>query len=74
MKGILRKLLHGFGLSCLSGAVFGEIMVFYGIVAHGNFIIVEPNLTILGFEFVLTVFTICYLVYLYCEYVKRLNV
>jgi hypothetical protein len=54
--GLKRKLaafLHLFGLSCLGGAVFLELLVLSDIIRRGYFLGVEPNLAVAFFELAL---------------------
>ena len=53
MLGLKRNLaafLHLFGLSCLGGAVFLELLVLSDIIRRGYFLGVEPNLAVALFE------------------------
>jgi len=60
-----RLLVHSFGLSCLGGAIFLQILVFVDIVRRGYFIAVERNPVILTVEVGLTICALVYFVYLY---------
>jgi len=50
LKRKLAAFLHLFGLSCLGGAVFLELLVFSDIIFHGYFLGVEPNFAVALFE------------------------
>jgi hypothetical protein len=50
LKRKLVAFLHLFGLSCLGGAVFLELLVLSDIIRRGYFLGVEPNLAVALFE------------------------
>ena len=56
---------HTFGLSCIGGAIFLQILAFSSIIFQGYFEAVEKNPAILSAEIVLTVFALIYFVYIY---------
>jgi hypothetical protein len=69
----LQQAFHGFGLSCLAGAVILQVLVFFDIGQQGYFFAVEQNAMILRAEVVLTGFTVAYFVYLYLRFVHSLR-
>jgi hypothetical protein len=66
-------LLHSFGLSCLGGAIFLQILVFTDILQHGYFMAVENNPAILAFEIFLTVFALIYFIYVYQRFMRSIK-
>jgi hypothetical protein len=70
----LRILFHAFGLSCIGGAVFLEILVFTDIIQYGFFRATEGNLVILFLEIILTAFTAIYFVYTYLHVIKSVQI
>jgi hypothetical protein len=66
-------LFHTFGLSCLGGAIFLQLLVFTGIVQHGYFTAVENNPAILSFEVLLTVFSAIYFAYMYQRFIRSVK-
>jgi hypothetical protein len=66
-------LLHSFGLSCLGGAIFLQILVFTDILQHGYFMAVENNPAILAFEIFLTIFALTYFVYVYQRFMRSIK-
>ena len=69
----MRVLLHSFGLSCLGGAIFLQILVFTDILQHGYFMAVENNPAILTFEIFLTVFALIYFIYVYQRFIRSIK-
>jgi len=65
----IRVLLHSFGLSCLGGAIFLQILVFTDILQHGYFMAIENNPAILIFEILLTAFALIYFIYIYQRFI-----
>lgn len=66
----MQQLFHGFGLSCLAGAVFLQVLVFVDIVQKGYFMAVENNKLIMSLEVCLAAFACVYFVYL-CQKLMR---
>jgi len=79
MRGSLKlnnhitRLVHTFGLSCLGGAIFLQILVFKDILQRGYFMAVEKNYAILFFEVALTFFASIYFLYLYQRLIRSLK-
>jgi len=69
----LRVLFHSFGLSCLGGAIFLQILVFADIVQNGYFIAVEDNPAILMFEVGLTAFALVYFAFVYHRFIRSMK-
>lgn len=69
----IRVLFHSFGLSCLGGAIFLQILVFTDILRSGYFMAVENNPAILAFEIVLTAFTLIYFIYIYQNFIRSIK-
>jgi hypothetical protein len=69
----IRVLLHTFGLSCLGGAIFLQILVFSDIAERGYFTAVENNPAILTFEIVLTAFAFIYFIYIYQRFIRSIR-
>jgi hypothetical protein len=69
----IRVLLHTFGLSCLGGAIFLQILVFSDIAERGYFTAVENNPAILAFEIVLTAFAFIYFIYIYQRFIRSVR-
>jgi len=69
----LQQVFHGFGLSCLAGAVILQVLVFFDIGVQGYFFAVERNQVILGAEILLSGFTVAYFVYLYHRFIRSLK-
>jgi len=69
----LQLLLHSFGLSCLGGAIFLQILVFTDILQHGYFMAVENNPAILTFEILLTAFALIYFIYIYQRFIRSMR-
>ncbi len=67
----LRFAFHSFGLSCLGGAIFLQILVFSDIVSRGYFMAIEQNGLILSFEVGLTAFAAVYFIYIYQRLMKQ---
>ncbi len=67
----LRFAFHSFGLSCLGGAIFLQILVFSDIVSRGYFMAVEQNTIILSFEIALTAFAAAYFLYIYQKLMRQ---
>ena len=59
-----RMTIHGIGLSCITGAVFLQLLIFMEIFTHGSFTGIETNIVILTLEMAITVYCIVYLLYL----------
>ena len=68
----LRVAFHSLGISCLTGAVFLELLVFLGISAHGAFIGIERNPFILNCEIGLAFFSAIYLLYVSFRSIRQL--
>jgi hypothetical protein len=69
----LRLLFHVLGLGCLGGAIILQTFVFTSIAQQGYFTAVEQNPVILGFEVILTAFTIIYFIYIYRRLMRTLR-
>lgn len=69
----IRLAFHSLGLSCLSGAVFLQILVFSDIASRGYFMAVEQNPTILTLEVCLTGFALIYFVYIYQRLMRQVK-
>lgn len=69
----MQQLFHGFGLSCLAGAVFLQILVFVDIVQKGYFMAVENNRLILFLEVFFSVFACIYLIHLSQKLMRSLS-
>jgi hypothetical protein len=69
----IRVLLHTFGLSCIGGAIFLQILVFSDIVQHGYFRAMENNPVILMLEVVLTAFALIYFIYIYQRFIRSIK-
>jgi len=69
----IQLLLHSFGLSCLGGAIFLQILVFTDILQHGYFMAVENNPAILTFEILLTAFALIYFIYMYQRFIRSIR-
>jgi len=67
----MQQLYHGFGLSCIAGAVFLQVLVFVDIVQNGYFMAVESNKIMVFLEILLTVFACIYFIHL-CQKLIRL--
>jgi hypothetical protein len=61
----LRLIINSLGLSCLGGAIFLQILVFFNIIEQGYFRAVETNPFILSLEIALTTFKAAHFVYIY---------
>jgi len=68
-----RQVFHGFGLSCLAGAVILQALVFFDIGAQGYFFAVEQNQSVLSAEIALTGFTVAYFVFMYLRFIRSLR-
>jgi hypothetical protein len=69
----IRVLLHTFGLSCIGGAIFLQILVFSDILQHGYFRAMENNPVILMLEVVLTAFALIYFIYIYQRFIRSIK-
>jgi hypothetical protein len=69
----IRVLFHSFGLSCLGGAIFLQVLVFMDILQHGYFVAVENNPAILGFEIALTAFALAYFIFMYQRFIRSIR-
>jgi hypothetical protein len=69
----IRVLLHTFGLSCIGGAIFLQILVFSDILQHGYFRAMENNPAILMLEVVLTAFALIYFIYIYQRFIRSIK-
>jgi hypothetical protein len=69
----IRVLLHTFGLSCIGGAIFLQILVFSDILQHGYFRAMENNPAILMFEIALTAFALIYFIYIYQRFIRSIK-
>ena len=69
----LRYLFHSLGLSCVSGAIFLQALVFWDISQTGFFKATEQNQVILSFEIFLTIFALVYFVYMYQNFVRSIH-
>jgi hypothetical protein len=69
----IRVLFHTFGLSCLGGAIFLQILVFSDIAERGYFTAVENNPAILAFEIGLTAFAFIYFIYIYQRFIRSVR-
>jgi hypothetical protein len=67
----LRMAFHSFGLSCLGGAIFLQILVFSDILSRGYFMAIEQNTIILSFEIGLTAFAAVYFLYIYQRLMRQ---
>lgn len=69
----LLQVFHGFGLSCLAGAVILQALVFFDIGQQGYFFAVEQNPLILWAEILLSGFTLVYFVFVYARFIRSLK-
>jgi hypothetical protein len=69
----IRVLLHTFGLSCIGGAIFLQVLVFSDILQHGYFRAMENNPVILTLEVVLTAFALIYFIYIYQRFIRSIK-
>jgi len=69
----MQQLFHGFGLSCLAGAVFLQVLVFIDIVQKGYFLAVEDNQLILSSEVFLAFFACVYFIHLCQKLIRSLS-
>jgi len=69
----MQQLFHGFGLSCLAGAVFLQVLVFVDIVTKGYFMAVENNQLIVFLEVFLALFACVYFVHLCRKLIRSLS-
>jgi hypothetical protein len=69
----IRVLLHTFGLSCIGGAIFLQVLVFSDILQHGYFRAMENNPIILTLEVVLTAFALIYFIYIYQRFIRSIK-
>jgi len=67
------QVFHGFGLSCLAGAVILQALVFFDIGQQGYFFAVENNGSILSVELLLSGFSVAYLGYVYLRFIRSLK-
>jgi len=67
------QVFHGFGLSCLAGAVILQALVFFDIGQRGYFFAVEQNPIILCTEIVLSGFTLTYFASMYLRFIRSLR-
>jgi len=72
LRRSVRALLHLFGLSCLGGAVFLELLVLSDIVRRGCFLGVEPNPAVAFLELALAACAAAYYAFLYFKTLKAL--
>lgn len=72
-RGFLHRLLHVFGLSCIGGAVFCEIMVFTDMARQGFCLVHEPNPLILTVEVFCSFLALAYYAHLYIRTVRELK-
>ena len=66
-------LFHTFGLSCIGGAIFLQLLVFTDILQHGYFTAVENNPAILFSEILLTGFSALYFAYMYQRFIRSVR-
>jgi hypothetical protein len=66
-------LFHTFGLSCIGGAIFLQILVFADILQHGYFRAIENNPIILMLEIALTAFALIYFIYIYQGFIRSIK-
>jgi len=64
---------HGFGLSCIGGTIFLNIMAFSSIIYRGYFKAVEANPAVLSCEIALTAFALIYFVYIYQRLIQSVK-
>jgi hypothetical protein len=69
----MQVLFHTLGLSCLGGAIFLQLLVFMDILTHGYFMAVEKNPAVLGFEVVLTMFSLVYFIFIYQRFIRSIR-
>jgi len=69
----LQQVFHGFGLSCLAGAVFLQVLVFFDIGQRGYFFAVEGNPLILSAEIGLSGFTAVYFGFMFLRFLRSLR-
>jgi hypothetical protein len=69
----LLQVFHGLGLSCLAGAVFLQVLVFFDIGRTGYFFAVEKNPMVLWAEVGLSLFTATYFGYMYLRFIRSLK-
>ena len=69
----LRFAFHSFGLSCLGGAIFLQILVFGDILSRGYFMAIEQNTVILSLEVGLTGFAAIYFLYIYQRLMRQVK-
>jgi hypothetical protein len=67
------QVFHGFGLSCLAGAVVLQMLVFFDIGQKGYFFAVESNGSILSAELLLSCFSVAYFGYMYLRFIRSLK-
>jgi hypothetical protein len=68
----MQQLFHGFGLSCLAGAVFLQVLVFVDIIQKGYFMAVENNKLIMSLEVFLAAFACIYFIHLCQKLIRSL--
>jgi len=69
----VKQIIHSLGFSCLGGAIFLQMLVFFDILQQGYFMAVEHNKVILALEVILTIFTLIYFVYIYQDFMRSLK-
>ncbi|MGD6808671.1 MAG: hypothetical protein ACQCN3_03140 [Candidatus Bathyarchaeia archaeon] len=69
----LRFAFHSFGLSCLGGAIFLQILVFTDIFSQGYFMAIEQNTIVLSGELALTAFAATYFLYIYQRLMRQIK-
>lgn len=69
----INLVFQGFGLSCIGGAIFLQVLTFSSIVTQGYFKAVEANPAILSFEIVLTAFALIYFIYMYQRLIRSVK-
>jgi len=67
------QVFHGFGLSCLAGAVILQLLVFLDIGQQGYFFAVENNGLIWATELLLSGFSVAYFSYMYLRFIRSLK-
>ena len=70
---VLCIVFHSIGMSCLAGGVFLELLVFFGIQAHGIFIGIENNPLVLKSEIGLALFSCIYLFFVSTQKIRALS-
>jgi len=73
MTKSIKTLFHIFGLSCVGGAMFLELLVFTDILTQGYFRAAEKNLVVLGIETLIAGFSTMYFIYIYQKFIRSIT-